>query len=144
MAKRKKQTKKLSIASILGLVLLGLVAVGVVANVIKSNVKEKEEDGLYETATVEIGGYKKVTIEFEYTEGMTWEEIIEHNEDLQEIMSVTEDGYVSITGENLTPQGGNTTLLGVVMSTDEGYPQTIPHLATEVFDVNREYTQYME
>ena len=89
MAKRKKQTKKPSIAAILGMILLGLVAIGVVANVIKDNLKE-EEDPIVD---VESGGdeteeYKLIfedgpitEIVIPYEEGMTWTDLITFSEE---------------------------------------------------------------
>ena len=82
MKKRKTQTKKPSIARILGYVLLGLVVVGVVANVI--NELPKEEDPIEElqpgdegpevlTATIS-GLSEDIVINFE--NGMTWKDFI--------------------------------------------------------------------
>ena len=84
MAKSKKTKKapKVSAARILGFCLLGLLAIGAVANVIKALPKEEEPTVEYETVTVEVVGYQSFTLEFQYTQGMTWEEIVNLNENL--------------------------------------------------------------
>ena len=80
MAKRKKQTKKPSIAAILGMILLGLVAVGVIANVIKSNPVELDGDEAEVLSlTIKNVGDSSLCedIIIEYEEGMTWAEWID-------------------------------------------------------------------
>lgn len=147
MAKKKTQIKKPSIAAILGMILLGLVLVGVVANVIKSNPKEETPiEDEYLTASVYVGGYKQLAVEFEYLEGMTWEEIINLNKDLKDFtgeysFSVNSDGHVEITGEGLTPGGKTSSLLGFDGSGGEGVTAI---LATEEFNPEIAYSQYIE
>lgn len=145
MKKRKTNTKKPSVASILGLILLGLVLVGVVANVIKSNPKE-EDNTEYLTATVELGGYHSIVVQFEYLDGWTWNEIVEHN-DLKDVtgkysLSVNADEEVVISGEDLTPQGGSSSLLAVYdeagAATGNAYTQVY---ANEIFDIDCNYSQ---
>lgn len=73
MAKSKKTKKapKVSVARILGFCLLALLAIGAVANVIKALPKEEEPT---EEPTILI--FTLEDTEYEYEEGMTWEEFI--------------------------------------------------------------------
>ena len=93
MAKRKKQTKKPSIAAILGMILLGLVAVGVVANVIKDNVKEEDPTQELGEVTIKLQG-SGYEFSINYEDGMTWAEVAEVNDNIE--LSNGEDGYVTI------------------------------------------------
>ena len=82
------------------IILTGVIVVGVMKYV-DTKEEPKEEDPIVETttATISIGGPGTVTLEFEYTEGMTWGEVLESNE-FEEI-SVSEDGFILVTEKNI-------------------------------------------
>ena len=72
MKKSKKQSKKPSVAKILGFLLLGLVLAGAVANVIIANPFEDK------TPTFTLnGGEDDEPVVLEFEDGMTWEEWLE-------------------------------------------------------------------
>lgn len=114
MSKRKKQNKKRGgVLNTILMVLFTLVLAGAVWDAVSDHVDfDFGKDAVsYEEVSIEFTGYKVFTLDFEYAEGMTWEEAIEHNENLAEILSVNEDGVVVITMDGVNPNGSGVAYL---------------------------------
>ena len=80
------------------IILTGVIVVGVIKYV-DSKGESKEDDPIVDvepTKSISISGPATLKLTFEYYEGMTWEEAIESNESLSEVLSIDENGYVKV------------------------------------------------